>query len=80
MLPQRPLSTRSVLVARHDAFRPDGSNRGRHRFVVGGNDNSISDVHLGDSLPDPDDEGESGKETEGFSGEAHGAEARWNDN
>jgi hypothetical protein len=30
-------------------------------------------------LPDPDDEGESGKETEGFSGEAHGAEARWND-
>jgi len=35
---------------------------------------------LRDSLPDPDDEGESGKKTEGFSGEAHGAEARWNDN
>jgi hypothetical protein len=68
-----------MLVARHNAFRPDGPNGGCHRFVVSGNDNGISDVHLGDSLPNPDDEGESGKETEGFSGEAHGAEARWND-
>jgi hypothetical protein len=34
---------------------------------------------LRDSLPDPDDEGESGEESEGLSGEAHGAEASWND-
>ena len=68
-----------VLIAGHDAFRPDGSNSGRHGFVVSRNDDGISDVHLRDSLPDPDDQGESGKEAEGLSGEAHSAEARWND-
>jgi hypothetical protein len=34
---------------------------------------------LGDSLPDPDDEGESGEETKWLAGEAHSAEARRND-
>jgi len=52
----------------------------RDRFVVGSHDDGISHVHLRDSLPDPDDEGKSGKETERFAGEAHGAEARRNDN
>jgi hypothetical protein len=33
---------------------------------------------LRDSLPDPDYKGKSGKETEWFAGEAHGAKARRN--
>jgi hypothetical protein len=67
-----------VLVARHHTFGADSPNGGCNGFVVGSNDDGVSEVHLRDSLPDPDDEGESGKETKGFSGEAHGAEARWN--
>jgi len=62
------------LVAGHDAFRPLSAHHGRDRVVVCGNDDGISDIHLRDSLPDPDDEGESGKETERFAGKAYGTE------
>jgi hypothetical protein len=68
-----------MAVAGEDAFCTCRPNDGRDRVVVGGYNDFVSDVHLGDSLPDPDDEGESGKETEGFAGEAQGAEARRND-
>src|SRR3954468_24878208 len=67
-------------AAGHDALRPGFADGRSHRLGAGRNDNGVSDVHFGDSLPDPDDEGESGEETEGFAGEAHGAEARRNDN
>ena len=73
------LSPGRVLVAGHNALGPGRANGGRHGFVVCSHDDGISDVHLRDSLPDPDDEGESGKETEWFAGEAHSAEARRND-
>src|SRR3954468_6066009 len=66
-------------AAGHDALRPGFADGRSHRLGAGRNDNGVSDVHFGDSLPDPDDEGESGEETEGFAGEAHGAEARRND-
>jgi hypothetical protein len=68
-----------VFVAGYDAFRTNTANCTRDRFVVSCHDDGVSDVHLRDSLPDPDDEGESGEETEGLSGEAQSAEARRND-
>jgi hypothetical protein len=67
-----------VFVAGHDAFGSLLTNYGRNRLVVCGNDDGISDVHLRDSLPDPDYKGKSGKETEWFAGKAQGAKTRRN--
>jgi hypothetical protein len=63
-----------VFVAGDNTLGSLPANDGCDQVVVCGNDDSVSDIHLGDSLPDPDDEGESGKETERFAGKAHGTE------
>ena len=71
---RHPLGSRRVFVTGHDALRPLSADNGCDRVIVCGNDDGIGDIHLRDSLPNPDDEGKSGKETERFAGKAHGTE------
>ncbi|GAC1414914.1 MAG: hypothetical protein NVSMB53_13190 [Gemmatimonadaceae bacterium] len=76
---RHPFGARGVPIARYYAFRSRLPDDGCDSLVVRCYDDGISNIHLRDSLPDPDYEGESGKETKRFARKAQGAKARRND-
>jgi hypothetical protein len=63
----------------HLDLRAGVSNGSRDFLALGCDDAAIGDAKLLHTLPDSNDEGESGEEAKGFAGEARRAQAGWDD-